>query len=348
LVYIFTLLLWAATFIARLKFNGSIFNLDFGLYHPDGSLYTFRTLTFLGFSEHDAGLQVSKWYATHSSKLGIIDPSTLYFDSNPNWAQYKQRILYPLLSVPFVALFGIPGMLIVPALSLLILMLLTAYLGHKYHRQYLAGIINIVFISSISITRWMISNTTDAVLIIWVVLFLIALFSRYSLKYRVVIAVTAVLLASSTRFCLLLWIFIAIYLWKSKEKEISVATLAAALIGFIPIITSPFSHAVLPEKSDSNLLSKLLSFPFATVRAFFYEIAELFVIDKVLFFGLFLTVIFALIKFNRKTSKLFIGTFIALILTAGINGVIGVNFRYYLPLLPFASIALLNRFHEIS
>ena len=51
---------------AKFKYNGLIYGLDFGLFHPDGKLYTFKTLTLLGKSELEAGALVSDWYSTHA------------------------------------------------------------------------------------------------------------------------------------------------------------------------------------------------------------------------------------------------------------------------------------------
>jgi uncharacterized membrane protein len=39
--------------------------------------------------------------------------------------------------------------------------------------------------------------------------------------------------------------------------------------------------------------------------------------------------------FKNESSWLLLLVFVALVFTAGINGVLGVNFRYHLPILPF-------------
>ena len=113
---------WAISVIARLKFNGLAYGFDYGLYQPDGMHYTFRTLTFLGNSDLVSAQMVSDWYSTHGFKISQINPSDLLPENNRVWGVISPRILYPVLSVPFVALLGIPGMLAIPALSFLILL----------------------------------------------------------------------------------------------------------------------------------------------------------------------------------------------------------------------------------
>ena len=56
---ILVILFWLVDLISKLKYNGLIYGFDYGLYHPDGSLYTFRTLNLMGHSQLDSGQMVS-------------------------------------------------------------------------------------------------------------------------------------------------------------------------------------------------------------------------------------------------------------------------------------------------
>ena len=109
-LFVFTVL----TVISKLKFHGLQNGMDFGIYQPDGALYTMRTLLFLGHDQTEAANQISQWYATNAYKRNDIDPSALIPANNPVWGLVAPRPLYPLLSVPFVWLIGIPGMLVIP------------------------------------------------------------------------------------------------------------------------------------------------------------------------------------------------------------------------------------------
>ena len=67
-VYVTVLGLWIIAIIVKLKFNGLILDLDFGLYHPDGALYTTRALDWSGYTETEAARIVSNWYNINSLK----------------------------------------------------------------------------------------------------------------------------------------------------------------------------------------------------------------------------------------------------------------------------------------
>ena len=117
-----SLILLLVTIISKLYFlNGFSFGLDYGLFHPDGMLYSFKSLSVLGESQASAGKMVSDFYLTNSSSRGFISPESLYFENNSNWQIFNLRVLYPFLSAPFVYVFGLWGMLVVPVLSFSIL-----------------------------------------------------------------------------------------------------------------------------------------------------------------------------------------------------------------------------------
>jgi uncharacterized membrane protein len=72
------------------------------------------------------------------------------------------------------------------------------------------------------------------------------------------------------------------------------------------------------------------------------EFGQLFVLDRIFFFGFFIVLGIAIHNFKAESSQLLLLVSVALILTAGINGVLGVNFRYHLPILPFMVLCLKN------
>ena len=118
-------------------FNGPILGFDYAIYQPDGASYTFRTLSFLYENPSEAANRVSEWYVLNGFKHNIIAPFTLLPENSPVWHLVAPRILYPLLSLPFVAALGIPGMLVVPALSMLVLMVSTHLICLKYGLKWL-------------------------------------------------------------------------------------------------------------------------------------------------------------------------------------------------------------------
>ena len=64
--------IWLVTLLIKLKYNGLVFGFDYGLYHPDGALYTTRALDWSGYTETEAAKIVSNWYNIHAFKFNKI------------------------------------------------------------------------------------------------------------------------------------------------------------------------------------------------------------------------------------------------------------------------------------
>lgn len=326
-------LLWAATIVSRLKFNGLVYGLDFGLFHPDGSLYSMQSLIFSGASKGQANDLVNQFYFTHASKHNIIDASVLY--DRPNWQEYKLRFLYPILSVPFIKIFGMYGMLVVPALSFLALLLLPIYIGHQKKIPLIGLPISACLISSPTITRWMFVNTSDSLLVLSFTLVVLALISIPTNSKLIATLVLLVITTSLTRFSLLIWIAIAIVLFLLKNKLLACLLIVVSFILAIPVFLVSKSSSILPSATGVQLQDRILQYPIMLLKYCIYEIGELFVLDKLLLSVLAIVSYIALTNLYVQSSKYFLATMVALILTGSLNGVLGVNFRYQLPLIPF-------------
>jgi hypothetical protein len=88
-------------------------------------------------------------------------------------------------------------------------------------------------------------------------------------------------------------------------------------------------------------------FPITFLKIFIIEMAELAALDRVLLVVILLGTVFSLIRINKFESKLFFAVFCGVFSLGAINGVLGVNFRYQLPLIPFAT-ACIIRFIEFQ
>ncbi|MDR1798620.1 MAG: GtrA family protein, partial [Bifidobacteriaceae bacterium] len=95
------------------------------LFTPDGAYYYARTLRFLGWSEADAYAEVASvarpgWH--------IADQQMMF-----HYDLVRPRVVLPLLSAPFVALFGHAGLAVVPGLATVVFFGLAAWvLGRRY------------------------------------------------------------------------------------------------------------------------------------------------------------------------------------------------------------------------
>lgn len=340
--YFMIFLIWLLTFIIKVKYNGLILGFDYGLYHPDGSLYTFRSLTYLGKSELQSGLEVSNWYASHATKGNIFSPESLFFENNGNWAQYSLRIIYPLLSIPFVYLFGIPGMLLIPALSFLLFLIVIIRLANHYMVPGIGLLLAIFFTFSTTLNRWMFANVSDGFLVAVMSLFLYVVITNQSLKLENTATLAAIAFSTFTRFCLVMWLAISIFYILKRRFRKSILIGFFSILFSIPVFMHPFKHAVLPGYESDSSISKFLYFPLSIAKSTFYEFAELLVLDKVLLAILLAGLYFALKMKFRESSQMFLIVLIGLFSQGAINGVIGVNFRYELPILPFLAWVILD------
>jgi len=323
------------TILIKLKYNGLIFGFDYGLYHPDGTLYTTRALDWSGYSETQAAKMVSDWYNVHAFKFNNTEPSDLYYAVNPFYKEYSPRILYPFLSVPFIKIFGIPGMLVIPALSLLVVMLIVVKIGIHLKKSFASMLTLIGISSSTTVTRWMVVNTTDALLV--------GIFSvgAYFLMRKIrspkwyLISGVLVVLTGLTRISVLFWIAIATVLLIQKNQRKAIFIVLISVLVVIPTLLSNSSNSFLAVEADRSLWQRFLLYPFYLIKITFYEFAQLFVMDRILFFMCALSIYLSFKYINKDSSKYLLLFLFAGLLTGAMNGTVGVNFRYQLPVIAF-------------
>lgn len=332
---------WAISVLARLKFNGLAYGFDYGLYQPDGVHYTFRTLTFLGNSEELSAKMVSEWYATHGIKLSQINPTDLLPENNRVWGVISPRLLYPILSMPFVAVFGIPGMIGISSISFLVLLLTIYIIGKKFHQDDLAVLMAVLLTASVTTTRWMVSNCTDALLVGITCLAVLILISEKSDRFKLVTLSITSVLGVITRFSLPIWVAIAFVLITYRKVKSATALILSASLATIPTYLSQPADAVLPGTQNLSGLDKLLALPKSFIKVGFIEIAELAALDRILLVFLLLSFVIAFLNVREVENRYFLSVAFAVFSIGAINGILGVNFRYQLPLLPFMAWALL-------
>jgi hypothetical protein len=334
-LYVCVLLLWGLVVISRLRYNGTVFGFDYGLYQPDGAHYTFRTLTFLGLDDKSAAKQVASWYELHGINHNLFSFQRLIPETNPVWNLSAPRVIYPLLSMPFVYAFGVPGMLAVPAISLLTFCLIVMRIGFKANRGVQAFILVALLLSSSSITRWMVSNITDGLLVLFCSLMLLLLESRSRLLIWSLATCLIVISASLTRFSFPIWFFIGIYLVKVSQIHRAISVFVSSLIGLVPILFYSPLDGITGVQSNSNIGKILMGFTLNSFKVLIYEVGQLFVLDRVLFILLVVSFVYMIKSPRSNDVLLYFAVILGCVMLGSINGVVGVNFRYYLPLLPF-------------
>lgn len=345
LTYLSVITIWILAILIKLRFNGLVFGFDYGLYHPDGALYATRALDWSGLSEIEAATKVSNWYNVHAFKFNTTSPADLFYNSHPLYPEYSTRVLYPLLSAPFVKFFGVPGMLVVPALSLLTLMFLIARIGIMQNKRFITLIVLFAISSSLTVMRWMLSNTTDALLVAMFSVAGFILVKKVSKSYWYVSFGVLILLSGITRFSVIFWIAIAAVIWFQKFKMRAVFIIGLSISIVIPTLFTHQSGSFLAVEGDRPVFEKLVLYPFYLVKITFYEFMQLIVLDRVFFLMCILCIFLSFRNFNKESSKLFLFILLAGLLTGALNGTVGVNFRYQLPSLFFICWSLIDNFN---
>jgi hypothetical protein len=181
----------------------------------------------------------------------------------------------------------------------------------------------------------MFANISDSLLVTVISLFVILEKKNYLFRKWVVMVIPLIFFSSTTRFCLPLWLGVAIVYFIEKQRKRSLVTIAWATTCALPTFLLSNGSGFLPTQGDASLIDKLLSYPLSSGRVVFYEVGQLFVMDKLLLFSLIAAVFITLRNRTQASSKFFLISLASLALTGSINGVIGVNFRYQMPIIAF-------------
>lgn len=330
--YALVLIIGLITLLTKFYLNGIMYGLDFSLFHPDGTLYTFRTLTWLGNSQEDSSRLIAYWYTTHAGKMTSVVPESLYFDANPNWELYKYRVLYSFLSIPFVFFFGINGMLFVPAISYIGLLFVILAIGRHYRKPHIAFILIFLISISITITRWMFINTTDSLFV-----FLASLSTYLLVKWNpgrkwFFVQLLLLVAMSSTRVAIFHWIPICLVLFLKNRKQAMLLGLFSVSL-FAPLLRSNIVGTIGASSNQGSLFHQAQSFFRDAVKVLVVEFGQLLILDRVLLFLVVLTFVASIINLKNDSSKYFLALLFSTLLMSILNGTAGVNFRFELPIL---------------
>lgn len=340
------LFLWAVAVASKLKFNGLILGFDYGTYQPDGKFYTYMALDFLNNNPAVSAQQVVDWYAIHGFKMNTFTIQDLMPSTSYAYPYISHRVLYPLLSVPFVAIFGIPGMLAVPSISLLLLLLSICWLAKKLDKPFIGLVVIVVLLNSSTVLRWMIVNCTDS-LLVGLFAFVPFLILRLIEKKREAVFLLAglVVLTSATRFILPIWlgVFLVLFFRKGLRKQTLILLITSVLCA-IPALEAQLSTALLPAETDTPTYLKLIQLPFVFLKIIVVDFLQFGVLDRALLIVLSFCLIQAIRIRHQLSAQLFLAVFVSGYLIGAINGTLGVNFRYEMPVLIFCAWLILDSF----
>jgi hypothetical protein len=193
----------------------------------------------------------------------------------------------------------------------------------------------------------MFANTTDSLLTGLTAIFTLILLKLQQSRYFVFNVIILIALTSMTRVAVLQWIGLSIVMFFTGYKKFAILFLTTAVAFFIPALYRNASTAILPNEPDSNLFMKSVQLIISLFKVAFYEIAQLAVLDRPLLLLLLLATLVSLFNMAQQSSKYFIAILISLWITGAINGTVGVNFRYQLPLITFMAWSLIDNFSTL-
>jgi hypothetical protein len=342
LTYSLCFLVFLTSVLSRLLFNGMIFDFDYYLYQPDGAVYSYMAMKYAGLSHVEAAQRVIDWYAVNAEPGTQLSFSFFSPETNPGvWSLGSTRVLYPFISAPLVHFLGMPGMLVVPILSMLLFLTIIMRLAHHVNQLFLGSVLIFLLTLSPTMTRWFVANITDGLLaaIVGSALYLALILEKKLVWIPLVVLVT---LGSITRFSAPYWIALAIIYW-FLHKKTSIILFITSILGVLPtLLARPDSNSIVVGAGDS-LGEKIVYFPLSALRVLFIEFAQLAAIDRSLLAILVAAILLSLISLRRQSSQLFLLMGLAGWFIGALNGVLGVNFRYQLPIIVFACWVILDQ-----
>jgi len=179
LVFSFLLL----SIVTRLFYNGEVLGLDYNLYYPDGVCYTAHAYEFSGLTPEGAWSKTLDEYQKYDAKY-----STLSSELRPDsCVSVQARIIYPLLSAPFISNYGLAGMLVVPVIAVLLGILFIYFALRRLGLSEISIVVGLFALSaSSSFLRWNIGNLPESLLFLWtsISLFLLVSFTPRDLSHR--------------------------------------------------------------------------------------------------------------------------------------------------------------------
>jgi hypothetical protein len=338
------LILTLISISSRLKLNGSILGLDYNLFYPDGMYYSQKALELSGTTPQESANIVAKKYISlnpgmseYRDESQIQIANRLLDKESQTWNFVNSRIFYPLISSIFVKLIGINGMLIFPIVSYILLAIGIQVIGLKLNNPFIALVLIFTITTSLTIPRWMVSNLTDPILA--GIFALIPLIFLYVKKEKNIFLMISLLIgiSSVTRFALPVWIGIlfVMYLRKYSKSMLIKTGIFTIFVSIYPIVTS-YQSVQNGYKSDENLLNQLFQIVIQSVKVLTVEIAQLGVLDRPLLAMLLISLLVSILRFKSISAQMCLATLVGCTILELIPGVVGVNFRYYLPALPFA------------
>ncbi len=342
-MYIMAILfIFLAMVTSRIYLDGFVQGLDYGIFFPDGVHYAYRTLKYIGLSDLQASEQVANWFTVHGNSNSIIEAKFLQDGFNPVFHIVKFRILYSILSIPFVSIFGIMGMVAVPILVTLTIFLLIGYFGHKTQTKAITLVLMLILSISFTFPRWMISDLSDP-LMVGLFFLVIPTLRIKSIKLQLIILSLLILFSSFTRLSTPYWVAIGVVLFIQRKRVQSIIVFTLGIGLGIPVLNAIINggNSVPAQDQQISIISRAEKGVHVLVTGF----AQLMLMDRLFLILLFIGFTISALNITKFESQLFIAVFVIGLAQEIYVGEVGVNLRYELPAIPFMIYSIQSNYH---
>ncbi len=316
-----------------------------GIFRGDARLYAYRTYRILGYSRHDAVETMRPFFVSRGIPVGPHDFGGLAGQIA------RPRVVYPLLSAPFVALFGAGGMAVVPALCYLLSAFGMAYLFGRMFSARVALVVVAGWLTSYVVGLWTVAALTESVTITLMIGILLCLPLHRSASRRdlVVFGLLAVVLAFTRQATPMIAGAVTLaWLWTAvRQRRLRTEWLAFAATGLlVSIATSAITVVFAPFDFKTEMLVASHQPTFAaalhhlpTTMGYFLQ-WDLRVLsnDKVMCLVVLLAIVQVVRFFGSLPSALLLGGFIPYFLLNVLNGTPS-GTRYAAPIFPLFFLA---------
>jgi hypothetical protein len=123
----------------------------------------------------------------------------------------------------------------------------------------------------------------------------------------------------------------------------SYAIISSSLLFSAPTFMYKSDSGKIPASDNFSTMHDYIMFPITFLKILFVEMAQLAALDRTLLVIILLATALSVAKFREFESKLYFAVFLGVFTLGAINAVLGVNFRYQLPLIPFAAFSIISQ-----
>lgn len=316
-------------------------------YVPDTRYYSAMTYHYLGYSPDEArDLTISM----NDEREWATPPTENLF----GWGLVQPRVVYPALSTPFVAAFGIDGMLVVPVMAFVLLVLGSFGFMSRRYGPVPASLVTALVLASPFLFKYSEAMLTESLAALFVAGIVATLPLSGPRGRRAVLVCAGLIVAVAfTRQAALApatglvaaWLGHGLFRHEWKNRWLPFATVGMGTAVGVQILQSILwpSFSILEQferaTGTDNVWSALRAAPGLALRILNTDFHRYMSGDRALLLLLVLAVLSAVLLYRRTETHLLVGSMAAVALLNLLNGT-ATSFRYAMPAVVFLMISV--------